>query len=161
MKKRHLLSATISAAIILGATSVNALPPSASNALKLALDDEYKAFSTYQVILEKFGEVRPFSNIIQAELRHIEMLKELMVKYRVEIAPNPYLTAANRPIAPATLREACEIGVQAEIANAGLYDNQLLPMVANYNDIKLVFQNLSDASQSRHLPAFQRCASRF
>ena len=161
MKKPNAIFAAIAATLILGTTSVNALPSNASNALKKALDDEYKAYTTYQVVIEKFGDVRPFSNIIQAEMRHIEMLKDLMVKYRIPIAANPYLAGVNRPIAPSSLREACEVGIQAEIDNAGLYENQLLPMVADYDDIKFVFENLRDASQQRHLQAFQRCASRF
>lgn len=161
MKIRTLFIAAFSAATILGANTVSALTTNASNALKMALDDEYKAFTTYQVVLEKFGDVRPFSNIIQAEIRHIDMLKDLMVKYQIPITTNPYLSGVNRPAAPDSLREACAVGIQAEIDNAALYDDHLLPMVASQPDIKLVFENLRDASQQRHLPAFQRCASRF
>ena len=36
-------------------------------ALDLAINDEYKAQATYQKVIDKFGEIRPFSNIIQAE----------------------------------------------------------------------------------------------
>lgn len=144
-------------AVLFGVNSVMALDNSARNALLMALDDEYKAFSTYQVVMEKFGQVRPFSNIIRAEENHISVLKELLNKYGVSIPENPYLLAQNRPVAPATLQEACAIGVQAEIENAGLYDDKLMPMVMGHADIQIVFQNLRDASQDRHLPAFERC----
>ena len=39
-----------------------------------ALEDEYKARATYRKVIERFGRVRPFVNIIQAEERHIEAL---------------------------------------------------------------------------------------
>ena len=56
----------------------------------------------------------------------------------------------------ASLKEACEAGVKAEIENAALYD-KLFPMV-EHQDIIETFQRLRDASQNNHLPAFQRCA---
>ncbi|MGB7250036.1 MAG: hypothetical protein WBC73_13945, partial [Phormidesmis sp.] len=34
-----------------------------------AINDEYRARALYGAVLEKFGEVRPFSNIVQAENR--------------------------------------------------------------------------------------------
>lgn len=59
--------------------------------------------------------------------------------------------------APATLQEACQIGVDAEIANAALYRDELLPVVSENEDIMAVFENLMNASQQKHLPAFDRC----
>jgi hypothetical protein len=37
--------------------------------LMAALDDEYQARATYAQVLEDFGDVRPFSNIVEAEDR--------------------------------------------------------------------------------------------
>ena len=39
-------------------------------ALQLALEDEYRAEAMYEAVIEDFGEVRPFINIIEAERRH-------------------------------------------------------------------------------------------
>ena len=55
-----------------------------------------------------------------------------------------------------TLGEACAAGVQAEVDNAGLYD-QLFSMAEN-PDLIRVFTTLQSASQEQHLPAFERCA---
>ena len=55
-----------------------------------------------------------------------------------------------------TLAEACETGVEAEIENAALYD-QIFDMVDN-PDIIQVFTSLQQASLTKHLPAFERCA---
>ena len=46
-------------------------------ALYAALDDEYKALSTCQKVMEIFGEVRPFVNIAKAEEEHIAALSAL------------------------------------------------------------------------------------
>ena len=39
-----------------------------------ALNDEYKARATYQLVTRTFGEIRPFINIVEAENRHIQAL---------------------------------------------------------------------------------------
>ena len=39
-------------------------------ALTEALEDEYKARATYGKIIEAFGPIRPFINIVEAEDRH-------------------------------------------------------------------------------------------
>lgn len=126
-----------------------------------ALDDEYHAEAVYAVILAAFGDVRPFSNIIEAERRHQAALFGLMTTYGIPVPANDYLLGKT-PIAPlpATVQAACEIGVAAEIENARLYDEDLLPAVADHADITQVFTRLRDASINNHLPAFQRCAAR-
>ncbi len=43
-------------------------------ALVEALQDEYKARATYRLVISKFGEIRPFINIIESEERHIQAL---------------------------------------------------------------------------------------
>ena len=130
-------------------------------ALREALDDEYKAYAVYDAILKKFGPVRPFTNIIEAEVRHADAVKALMVDYGVIIPDNPYLTGSKPlPDVPSTIEEACEIGVEAEVENAALYRDKILPAVSGYADITETMMNLRDASQNNHLPAFERCAER-
>ena len=126
-----------------------------------ALQDEYHAEAFYDAVMEKFGPVRPFSNIIRAEQMHQSALIDIMQHYGVAIPANTELKSAEiRAAVPATLGEACSIGIQAEIDNAGLYQDKLLPAVTAYPDITTIFKALSDASQQKHLPAFQRCAPR-
>lgn len=124
-------------------------------ALKLALVDEYRAWSTYETVIADFGAVRPFTNIQRAEENHIAALVALFNRYGLEVPVNEF--AGNIP-AFDTLAEACEAGVQAEIDNAALYD-QLLSMVEN-PELVQVFTSLQEASQTKHLPAFERCAGR-
>lgn len=122
-------------------------------ALNEVLDDEYRAFATYEQVLADFGDAQPFSNIRDAEGRHIEALYTLFARYGLSVPENPWLGKVERY---ASLQAACEAGVAAEIANAELYERLLKAIV--HPDIVRVFHNLRDASQQRHLSAFQRCA---
>lgn len=135
-------------------------PARVIEAIKEALDDEYRAAAFYDSVIEKFGQVRPFINIVEAERRHADRLEELLTAAGVEIPANPYQTGEKEvPEPPATLSEACEIGVDAEIDNAALYNNKLLPSVEGFPEVKSAMLDLMRASQENHLPAFERCGS--
>ena len=118
-----------------------------------AINDEYKARALYQKVIDKFGAVRPFSNIIKAETTHIAELKPLFSKYGIPVPKDEWY---NKVPTFSTLQEACEAGVQAEIDNVKMYD-EFLKFVKE-NDIVDVFKRLRAASQEKHLPAFKRCA---
>jgi len=124
-------------------------------ALRAALDDEYKAWATYDQVLQHFGPVRPFVNIRNAEARHIEALTVLFARYGLPLPKNAWPGKVDRY---ASLRDACKAAVDAEIENAGLYERLL--RAARQEDVRRVFERLRDASQLRHLPAFQRCVAR-
>lgn len=121
-----------------------------------ALDDEYQAWATYDQVLTDFGEVRPFVNIREAEGRHIQALLTLFERYGVEVPSNPWPGKVERY---ASLQAACEAGVVAEIANGELYERLIAQ--ARQADIVEVLRRLQEASQQRHLPAFQRCTQRW
>lgn len=118
-----------------------------------ALDDEYQAWSTYDQVLADFGPVRPFVNIRDAEARHIEALAGLFARYGLPLHANPWPGRVPRYT---SVQAACEAGVEAEIANGAMYDRLLT--ATQRSDILTVLRNLQQASQQRHLPAFQRCA---
>lgn len=118
-----------------------------------ALDDEYKAYATYDQVIKDFGNVRPFSNIREAEGRHINALLTLYRKYGLSIPDNTWPEKVPRY---KTIAEACEAGVAAEIENGAMYERLL--QQTERADIRAVLENLQAASQQRHLPAFQRCA---
>lgn len=111
--------------------------------------------------MDKFGEVRPFSNIARAELRHERFLPEIPKRHGLSATANPYLNGKKpAPQAPVTLKAACEEGVKAEIENLTLYNDKLIPAAKAYPDIVAVFERLRDASQQNHKPAFERCVAR-
>lgn len=131
------------------------LSPTEVRALEEALDDEYQAWSTYDQVIADFGEVRPFANIRDAEARHIGALLALFERYGLTVPANPWPGKVARY---ASVRDACEAGVAAEVANGALYERLLA--ATRRPDILAVFRNLQEASQQRHLPAFRRCAER-
>jgi hypothetical protein len=129
------------------------LSESEVEALAMALDDEYKAWSVYAQVIADFGGVQPFTSIQRAEAKHIAALVTLFDRYGLAVPVNEW--PGDVPSFD-TLADACEAGVQAEIDNAALYD-ELFTMVDNA-DIIRVFTALQEASQTKHLPAFERCA---
>ncbi len=139
-------------------------PPPAINSGKLdektqqalisALADERKAFATYQAVLAKFPNARPFSNIVDAEQRHESFLLPLFAKYGVTTPKNEFDPA--KITVAATLSEACAAGVATETENIALYDGFL--SFVKESDIKDVFTRLQAASRDNHLPAFTRCS---
>lgn len=129
---------------------------SLEEALKEALDDEYKARATYRAVLTAFGDVRPFVNIVESEERHIRALGRLFERYGMEMPEDSW---SSRIAAPETLEAACEAAVQAEIENRTLYE-RLMVVAAGYPDVEETFRNLQSASQDNHLPAFERALER-
>jgi rubrerythrin len=127
----------------------------AIEALHEALEDEYNARATYRKVIEVFGPVRPFVNIVEAEERHTRAL--LRQFDRLGVRP-PEDTWPTRIAAPQSVSEACEAAVQAEIDNAAMYER----LIAQVSDpaVRQVMRQLEEASQRRHLPAFKRCLSR-
>lgn len=138
-----------------GGGQTTPLDPAAEAALLTTLagpDGEYAARATYAAILAQYGAgVQPYANIYEAEVRHIAALQQQCVKYGVPIPPDTYL---GNVTAPATLLEAAQTGVVAEIANVAMYDENLVT-VQKYPSLVQVFTNLRAASLYNHLPAFQ------
>ena len=118
--------------------------------LKYAIEDEYLARQEYAMIMDAYGEQKPFSNIIKAEETHIAMLKDIYAEYDYDM---PEDLAAQYAILPDSVDEALALGVMAEENNIAMYEMFLekdLP-----DDIKDVFTELRDASVN-HLAAFKK-----
>ena len=121
-------------------------------ALREALDDEYHARATYRRVIETFGEVRPFANVVEAEERHIGALLALFERYGLDAPPDRWRGCVP---APSSIRDACGAAIEAEIQNVAMYD-RLLAMVDDPH-ARAIMQRLQEASRERHLPAFRRC----
>ncbi|MGB7595119.1 MAG: DUF2202 domain-containing protein [Erysipelotrichaceae bacterium] len=117
-------------------------------ALTVLIEDEYKARAEYVALVEKFGEVTPFVNLIKAETSHINALANQFALYGLTV---PADNGSKFAVVPATLAEAYAIGIQAETSNIALYENYLKQdFPAN---IEKVFTNLMNASVN-HLATF-------
>jgi hypothetical protein len=112
-------------------------------ALHAALEDEHHAWATYDQVIR------------DAESRHIDALVVLFERYGVPAPANPWPGRIERY---PSLYDARVAAVAAETANAALYERLLASMTRP--DILAVFGNLQEASEQRHLRAFQRCVER-
>lgn len=122
--------------------------------LTVAIEDEYLAAARYTADIAKFGNVRPFNRIAEAEKRHVALLKPMLVKYNV---PVPEDRSAQYITVPESLAAAIKAGVEGERENMRMYGvflKQELP-----EDVKLVFTLLRNAAEN-HLRAFERNLAR-
>jgi hypothetical protein len=117
--------------------------------LTYALQDEYLAHAEYEYIIGTYGAIRPFTNIIRAEETHIEALLPLFETYGIA---EPTDDASTHVAAVASLTEAYEAGVEAEIMNIDMYEAFLSEDIPS--DVRIVFEDLMRASGS-HLNAFE------
>lgn len=148
-----LTGTAFAADINLGAAGAAANPTTEiEKMLKYTLEDEYLAKTEYEVIIAEYGSIRPFTNIVKAEARHIAALEPLFEAYNFEL---PTVDASKFTVVPATLEDSYKAGVDAEVKNIAMYEEFLkldLP-----DDVEFVFENLMKASES-HLAAFERAA---
>lgn len=132
-----------------------ALDAQTQTAIVAALDDERKAQATYQAVIDRYGEVMPFANIIRAEVRHERNLLSLFEKYGVPVPVNGWTTRGLK--APDSLKAAYDEGIAFEKANAEMY-SRFLAFVKE-DDIRSVFEYNRSASVDNHLRAFERFAA--
>ncbi|MBN2324022.1 MAG: DUF2202 domain-containing protein [Spirochaetes bacterium] len=129
--------------------------PGIEQMLLYAIQDEYLARAEYYEVIDRFGSVRPFSNIVKSEQTHVGLLVPLFEKYGFTVPEDTY---ASHVVVPDDLKSALEIGVQAEIDNIAMYESFLerdLP-----EDVRAVFERLKAASEN-HLGAFRNGLSRY
>lgn len=117
--------------------------------LTVLINDEYKARAEYVALVDEFGNVNPFYQLINAETKHIDALTNLFDAYGIDV---PADNGADYAVIPSSLEEAYAVGAQAEIDNMALYEGYLtqdLPVA-----VETVFENLMNAS-AHHLDAFE------
>jgi hypothetical protein len=127
----------------------------AIEALSGALENEYKARATYRKVIKRFGSMRPFVNIVEAEDRHVAALLSHFNRLG-EVSPPDMWQA--RVSVPDTLPLGCAEAVRREIENEAMYSRrrgQLTDAQAH-----LVIRRLEQALRSQYLPAFWRCLER-
>ncbi|GAB5550109.1 MAG: hypothetical protein SangKO_098690 [Sandaracinaceae bacterium] len=134
---------------------VQGLSAEAAASLEPLLLDEHHAEALYARVIADFGPVQPFVNIREAEIRHAASLEAVYARYGLRLPDNPFTPETVDGFL--SVAAACAAAVDAEIANAALYDAALrvdLPA-----DIRQVVTSNRSASLDSHLPAFERCAA--
>ena len=136
------------------APSTTALTPEVRAALERSLQDEYRAETTYQGIVEDLGQLAPFVNVLSAEQRHSASVAELFVRRELTPPPNSWTLAMVPHFT--SIPAACSAAADTERANVTMYDELL--RLALPADVRQVFENIRLASLTNHLPAFERCS---
>jgi len=138
--------------------------------LNKALMDEYHARDTYRKILETFGEIRPFSNIVLAEQRHIDAAQRLCEKYSIDISAVDEDQVGNfvLPVlqdlydtciglGEESLLDALKVGELVEVTDIKDLDHAINDLNMP-DDVIRVYENLREGSYD-HLEAFQSAIS--
>lgn len=123
--------------------------------LTYAIQDEYLARAEYKVIMDAYGEQRPFINIMKAEGVHVQRLLPLFTAHGVTV---PEDTALEHTVKPDSLAAAYEAGVTAEVNNIAMYE-AFLKQSDLPDDVRAVFEALTRAS-GNHLRAFEQNANK-
>ena len=131
--------------------AINSTQPTVEEMLQFAIQDEYLAKAQYSLVMDTFGEVRPFSNIVQSGVQHIALLRPLFTDRGWNVPEDE-----SRPhlVTPQNFTEALNLAEQAEVDNIAMYEH-FLNQKNIPDDLKSVFERLLAASR-RHLNAFRR-----
>ena len=124
--------------------------------LVYALQDEFAAKAEYTYIIANFDVTNPFSNIINSEETHINLLLPLFDTYTIDVPVND---AEDHLIVISSIEDTFATGVLAEELNIAMY-NLFLSQEGLPEDIYDTFTKLRDASLS-HLSAFEKNLNRF
>jgi len=116
--------------------------------LDILLMDEFKARAEYEAIVDEFGLVSPYTQLIQAETQHIQSLERIYDAFGFAI---PADTGKDYVVLPTSLDASYQIGITAETNNIALYETYLLTDLPT--SIERVFANLQRASEN-HLATF-------
>jgi len=119
-----------------------------------AIQDEYRAEAIYQGVLNDFGPVVPFANVLTAEERHSASIGRLYVNRGERVPASAWSVDTVPHFSGITV--ACAAGAIAERENIAMYDDLLRGSLPD--DVRQVFSNNRRASLENHLPAFERCS---
>lgn len=143
-------------------TATPAAPPSVdTNAEKAAWEalmspvGEYAAYATYDAIVQKYGQVEPYSTILRSEQMHINALTRQLQRYGLSVPANPY---QGKITLPGDLKSIANAEAQTEIDNADLY-TRLMAQAGGDAQLQRVFTNLQSASRDVHLVLFKKAAA--
>lgn len=128
------------------------LMPREVEALQCALDLAYQGWAGCDQVIRRHGEVRPFSRIRDAERRRIQQFWRLFISHGLPIPKNPWV--GQIPSAE-SLPEACADALERERARLRRC-GQLLAG-ADQEELRCALHELAEASETRHLPAYERC----
>ncbi|NKB56972.1 MAG: DUF2202 domain-containing protein [Alphaproteobacteria bacterium] len=119
-------------------------------ALKLALRSKFKTCALYHMVLQAFGPVQPFKDLLKIEDKYRMVLEGLARRYDVSAPPNEW---EGQVAIPVSFVEACEEAIELERENDTLY----LDLLSREENpaLRRVLMRMRNVSQISHLPSFK------
>lgn len=121
-----------------------------SSLLTDALTSEREAIALYTAIIDEYGSVQPFTNLLEAALNHERAIERLFDYYGLLVPPETTVTAE----APDTLELALNGALTLERAQEDLYAN-FLSLTDDSHTEAVVTQILK--SSTVHIESVQSC----
>lgn len=118
--------------------------------LTYAIENEYLEKAKYEEIIKKFGDKRPFTDILKAKNINISLLKTTFPKYKI---PIPKDRSREFVKMPSTIEESFEIAIREEIENMAMYNSFIIKKGVQ-QELIMIFVRLRDASRA-HLQALE------
>lgn len=143
--------------VILPPASADELPQDMVDLIVEGWEDAQQAHAVYESIITSLGEspeARLFMRIQRAKTRHIAAWEFLFERYSVEVPDVPEFELPS----VSNLEEACSVATETEATSVAQYDT-ILESLQDYPDIYQVTLALRNASEFRHLPAFENCGA--
>lgn len=122
--------------------------------LTRTLQGEYRTDAIYQGVLNDFGQIQLFVNVLGAEARHSAIVGQRFTVRGLAVPPSTSSVATVPHFA--TVTAACAAGAAAERDIVAKYDELLRADLPP--DVRQAFTNIREASLLNHLPAFERCS---
>jgi hypothetical protein len=118
--------------------------------MQSALRSKFKTCALYHMVLQAFGPVRPFKDLLKIEIKYRMVLAGLARRYAI---PEPRDDWEGQVAIPVSFIEACEEAIDLERGNDELYAGVLGRM----EDPALcrVLKQIRNVSQISHLPSFK------
>ncbi len=132
---------------------INSTFPAVCQALQIVVYNQMQTYEVNMNIIEKFGEIEPFTTIVKVQKQQYSMILPLLEKYQIQLPNENEQQEVN---IPNSLLEVCELGVATELKNIQLYD-YLLQFCQDCPDIQEAFYRLQATSYNDSLPMFRKC----
>lgn len=119
-------------------------------ALDSALRSKFKTCALYRMVLQAFGPVQPFKDLVKIEAKYRLVLAGLARRYE---HPTPTDEWEGQVAIPVSFVEACEEAIQLERENDRLYTS----LLEQTNDAALrrILMRMQNVSQVSHQPSFK------
>ncbi len=121
-------------------------------ALASVIENEYELRATYQKVLDKFGDERPFINVIGSKEHNINMLTELMLKHGTKPPADDWINRVNEYD---SIEDACKAAVQFEADSSMLYQSVFAS--TSKDNVLEILLHIEKIIMMNNIPTFERC----